>query len=48
VGTYFGVNSSFIRLKDIYWIDEIKKTPVDIPVKAELNKTIIYISLIAL
>ncbi|CAF2075185.1 unnamed protein product [Rotaria magnacalcarata] len=31
VGTYFGVNSSFIQLKDIYWIDEVKKTPVDVP-----------------
>lgn len=33
VGTYFGVNSSFILLKDIYWIDEVKRTPVDVPVK---------------
>ncbi|CAF3948969.1 unnamed protein product [Adineta steineri] len=31
VGTYFGVNSSFILSKDIYWIDEVKKTPVDVP-----------------
>ncbi|CAF3047524.1 unnamed protein product [Rotaria sp. Silwood2] len=31
VGTYFGVNSSFILLKDIYWIDEVKKTPLDVP-----------------
>jgi hypothetical protein len=33
VGTYFGVNSSFILGKDIYWIDEIKKTPLDVPVR---------------
>lgn len=33
VGTYFGVNSSFILSKDIYWIDEIKKTPLDVPVR---------------
>ncbi|CAF0889963.1 unnamed protein product [Rotaria sordida] len=31
VGTYFGVNSSFIPLKDIYWIDDVKKTPLDVP-----------------
>lgn len=32
VGTYVGVNSSFVLNKDIYWIDDVKKIPVDVPV----------------
>ncbi|CAF1167297.1 unnamed protein product [Didymodactylos carnosus] len=31
VGTYSGVNSTFVRLREIYWIDKVTKTPNDIP-----------------
>jgi hypothetical protein len=50
VGTYFGVNSSFYLVKDIYWIDEIKKIPLDVPVRQtkKVEKLFLNYSFLAL